>query len=58
MVGGGGDRALVGLEDVDDDPGRVGQERAAPAAGRKGEIGVSAITDASSGRIGPLAERL
>ena len=51
-------RALVGLQHLDRYPGTVGQQRAAPAPGPNAEIGVSAISGAPSGRIGPLTERL
>jgi ComEC/Rec2-related protein len=53
-VGVGHHRALFGLQHVDAHQRRLGQKRAAPAAGPEGAIAVSASTSAPMGRIGPV----
>ena len=58
MVGRGGDRPLVGLQNLDRTSALSGSSAPRQRRGRKAEIGVSAISGASSGRIGPLADRL
>ena len=58
VVGDRRDRALLRLEHDDAHARGIGQERAAPAPRAERAIGVSAISGALIGMIGPWTERL